>query len=87
MRHGQAEKTPAWYWTDGNDVENTGVWTHAYDNSDVTFFSPRLACGCTDRDCPGGGDAFMVHVGLHYRGNYCDFNSNNVRHFICENTI
>ena len=30
------------YWTDGNDVEDTGVWTHAYDNSDVTFLAEEL---------------------------------------------
>merc|ERR1712137_934428 len=33
MRYGQKEGLEKEYWTDGNDVENTGVWTHAYDNS------------------------------------------------------
>ena len=89
MRHGQKEETHTYYWTDGNDVEDTGVWTHAHDDSEVTFFGRRIGCGCTDRVCPGGGDALMVHIGgdRHYRGNYCDYDSTTLRNFICKNTI
>ena len=89
MRHGLKEETPERYWTDGNDVDDTGAWTHAYDGSDVTYFSPRINCGCTDRDCPGGGDALVVRVGgdKHYRGNYCDWDSSALRRFICEAII
>ena len=89
MRHGQTEESHEWYWTDGNDVENTGVWTHAYDDSDVTYFSPRMNCGCTDRVCPGGGEALMVQVGgdKHFTGNYCDQDKTLLYLFICEATI
>ena len=90
MRHGQKEESPGWYWTDGNDVENTGVWTHAYDNSDVTFFGHRIGCGCGTTACPHGGDAFLLQIGgdKHSRGNYCDYDSNNsVRKFVCEAII
>ena len=88
MRHGQKEENHMWYWTDGNDVEDTAVWTHAYDNSDVTYFPPTFNCGCTV-PCPSGGDALMVRIGgdKHYRGTYCDYNSSSKRNFICENTI
>ena len=90
MRHGQTEESHGWYWTDGNDVENTGVWTHAYDNSDVTFFGRRISC-CGDRLCPGKGDALMVQIGgdKGARGNYCDYDSNapSEMKFICEAII
>ena len=46
MRYGQKEGLDNDYWTDGNDVENTGVWTHAYDNTEVTFFGRRIGCSC-----------------------------------------
>lgn len=88
MRHGKREEIHTWYWIDGNDVDDTGVWTHAYDNSDVTYFTPTITCGdaCS---CPGGGDAFMVHVGgnKHSRSNYCDWDSNTSYKFICEAII
>ena len=89
MRHGQTEETHDWYWTDGNDVEDTGVWTHAYDNSDVTFFGRRISCACGTKACPQGGDAFILQIGLdkHSRGNYCDWHSSDIRHFICEAII
>merc|ERR1739841_33380 len=88
MRHGVAEETQTWYWTDGNDVENTGVWTHAYDNSDVTFFGQRINC-CTADYCPHGGDALNVLVGgdKRSRGNFCDWDTSTVRNFICEAII
>ena len=89
MRYGQKEGLSNGYWTDGNDVENTGVWTHAYDNTEVTFFGHRISCKCDDRVCAGGGDAFRLSIGgdKHYRGNYCDQISNQKYLFICENTI
>ena len=37
MRHAVKEEAGIWYWTDGNDVANTGVWVHAFDNSEVSF--------------------------------------------------
>ena len=89
MRHGQKEETHEWYWTDGNDVENTAVWTHALDDREVTFFGLRMGCGCTDYVCTSGGDALMVLIGgnKHHRGNYCDYDSSSLRLFICENII
>ena len=44
MRHGVKEEAEAWYWTDGNDVANSGVWTHALDNTEVSFFPPKVRC-------------------------------------------
>ena len=93
MRYGQKEGLSNGYWTDGNDVENTGVWTHAYDNSEVTFFGRRVGCTCTNDNmyipCPDGGDAFRLTIrgDKHIRGNYCDKDSTMSYHFICENII
>ena len=88
MRHGQKEETPEWYWTDGNDVDVTGVWTHAYDNSDVTYFTPTITC-CNDHVCRHGGDALLVNVGgeKHVKGSYCDYDTSSLRRFICEAII
>ena len=88
IRHGLKEETKAWYWTDGNDVANTGVWTHAYDNSDVTFFPPKVRCSC-EGSCTNEGDAYMLNISdeLKYRGNYCDDPSSREWLFICESTI
>ena len=91
MRHGLKEETDAWYWTDGNDVANSGVWTHARDNSEVSFFSPKLMCGCNtiQISCSNNGNAFILNIGndLQYRGNYCDEISSRERNFICEASI
>jgi len=29
IAHGVKEDFNAWFWTDGNDMDNTGVWRHA----------------------------------------------------------
>ena len=91
MRHGLKEETKAWYWTDGNDVTDTGVWTHAVDNSEVSFFPPRVRCSChgDNYSCSDEGDAYLINISddLQYRGNYCDFPSSESRRFICESTI
>ena len=91
MRHGLKEETDAWYWTDGNDVANSGVWTHARDNSEVSFFSPKVRCGCNtiQISCSNNGNAFILNIGndLQYRGNYCDEISSRERNFICEASI
>ena len=88
IEHGLKEEADAWYWTDGNDVANSGVWTHARDNSEMSFFSPKTRCACTDNQisCSANGNAFLLYIGndLQYRGNYCDFASSSNRHFICE---
>jgi len=91
MRHGLKEETKTWYWTDGNDVANSGVWTHAFDGSDVDFFPPRgIRCKCGDNDDSCYGNALMLNIGdqLQIRGNYCDLpSSDSGRHFLCEATI
>ena len=90
LRHGVKEEFTAWFWTDGNDVTNSGVWTHAYDGSDVSFFAPRVSCGCSQCTNSDLGDAFMVRLGAddpQFRGNYCDHPSSAAKTFICEAII
>ena len=91
MRHGLKEEILDWYWTDGNDVADSGVWTHARDNSEVSFFSPKTRCACTDSQisCSVNGNAYMLYIGdnLQYRGNYCDTPSSKNLYFICEAAI
>ena len=89
MRHGLKEETLTWYWTDGNDVANSGVWTHARDDSDMLFFPPRVQCTCSDDEHSCSGDAFMLNMleDKRRRGNYCDYSTNSARHFICEAVI
>merc|ERR1712062_386517 len=75
MRHGLKEETKEWYWTDGNDVANSGVWTHALDGTEVSFFPARVRCNCAaGADCSNEGDAYLLNISdlLQYRGNYCD---------------
>ena len=48
------------YWTDGNDVNDAGIWTHALDGSAVSFFAPTMACNDRVRD---GGDALLLTFG------------------------
>ena len=80
------------YWIDVNDVANTGVLTHAYDDSEVSFFPPRVLCGCsTDaaKACSNGGNAYVLKLSAdrHERGTYCDHMSNENWNFICEANI
>ena len=63
MRHGFKEETQTWYWTDGNDDDGTGVWTHAHDGTDVTYFPPRVSCGCNHCTNSDSGDAFILYLG------------------------
>ena len=90
IAHGVKEDFNAWFWTDGNDVDNTGVWRHAYDNSEMEFFPPKISCGCYDSKpyCSERGDAFELNIAgsgdKQARGAYCDKPSTNARNFICE---
>ena len=89
MRHGVKEGLDDIYFTDGNDIENTGVWTHAYDSSAMSFFPPRVRCSCIDSQpgCSTGGDVFFLYIwqDRHFRGNYCDVSSESyTAKFICE---
>ena len=90
MRHGVKEGLNAWFWTDGNDVDKTGAWTHAYDGSEVSFFAKDINC-CEggDGSCHHGGDAFLLCLAcsMKKRGNYCDEPSNEAWNFICEAVI
>ena len=89
LSNGKKEGLNGWYWTDGNDVQNAGIWTHAYDNTAVSFFAPDIGCGCTDHPCSAGGDAFLVNIGgdRHFRGNYCNYPSSGMYNFVCEGSI
>ena len=90
LRHGVGFDD--YFWIDVNDVANTGVLTHAYDDSEVSFFPPRVMCGCSSSStstCSNGGDAYMLKMTAdrHYRGNYCDRPSSDLLRFICEAEI
>ena len=88
MRHGTGANLDDTYWTDVNDVGNTGVWTHAFDDSAVSFYPPRVLCHCTDNQpgCSNGGDVYILSFenDRHVRGNYCDRSSSQASKFICE---
>ena len=79
------------YWIDVNDVANTGVWTHAFDDSEVSFYPPRVLCTCLDNQpgCSNSGDAYVLAFfkDRHVRGNYCDKPSSEQDKFICEALI
>merc|ERR1719410_2187525 len=47
-----------WFWTDGKSVD--GVWTHGTDGTDMSFFAPRISCGCSHCTNSDSGDAFIV---------------------------
>ena len=89
LRYGAKEfKGDQWFWTDGKRLD--GVWTHATDGTDVSFFAPRISCGCTHCTNSDQGDAFMFHLGdiPYYIGNYCDAHSSSkLIEFICEAEI
>ena len=97
LRHGMGFDTPdtnefRFYWIDVNDVADTGVLTHAYDDSEVSFFPPRVMCGCSSDStyaCSNGGDAYILKLKAdrHERGAYCDHMSNENWKFICEANI
>ena len=86
LRHGNKEFGNVWFWTDGKNVD--GVWTHATDGTDMSFFPPRIACDRSSNS--NGGDAFLLHLGSNtpiVRGNYCDNPSDEQWRFICEAEI
>ena len=92
MRHGLKEEILEWYWTDGNDVADSGVWTHARDNSEMSFFPPKIRCNCQwqgQESCSANGNAFILYIGdnLQYRGNYCDNPISKEHNLICEAPI
>ena len=64
-------------------IRESGVWVHATDNADVTWFNPKWFC---NNDTPfGGGDAFMLLIAHEIRdGATCDWDSTSAYNFICE---
>ena len=77
-----------------------GVWVHAFDNSDVTWFSPKLNCGGGSQglggnedhvhSTNGGGDAYvlsLIRSDRYVPGAWCDFPSARKVSFICEGII
>ena len=72
-------------------TETRGVWAHAYDDSEVTWFSPKFTCECSgDGDmCLAGGNAIRLDItsNSHYTGAWCDRPNTDKLHFICEGMI
>ena len=88
LRYGAKEFAHEWFWTDGKSVDE--VWTHATDGTDMSFFAPRISCGCSHCTNSDQGDTFIFHLGASnpiYRGNYCDSPSSIAWKFICEAEI
>ena len=59
------------------------------DNTEVSFFPPRVQCECEGSPTSCSGDALILNIksDKEFRGNYCDYPSSNVAHFICEAVI
>ena len=75
-----------------------GVWVHALDNSEVTWFSPKLNCGGGSQGSDdnhihtttGGGDAYLLSLRRDDRysaGAWCDYPSEEKEFFICKGFI
>ena len=73
----------------GNDIEHTGVWTHALDNTDVTWFPSVRTCSANNEQYSVGGDALKIYIGCSriYNGAYCDPPSSEGTYFICEGLL
>ena len=72
-----------------NDEEVEGVYVHAFDDRDVTWFSPKWGCGATSSDhsyfYTNGGDGFLLKVDSTHvlNGAWCD-SGKTPWNFICE---
>merc|ERR1712179_701693 len=87
MRFAQTQQNiDHWYWTDAHFGDTVGVWVHAFDNSEVTWFSPKLNCGGGSQGSDdnhihtttSGGDAYLVSLRRSNRylpGAWCDYPS------------
>ena len=78
----------------GNDIGHTGVWTHARDNTDVTWFSNVRTCSCDPEQTTEGGDVLVFYIGCrrimdgsYCNGAYCDRYYSVYQSFICEGLI
>ena len=77
--------------------DTPGVWVHALDNSEVTWFSPKLNCGdygeghgTLHYPTNGGGDAYLLTLSKdepYAMGAWCDYKSVLPQYFICEGII
>ena len=71
-------------------VTVSGVWTHAKDDSDVTWFPRIQTCSANHEQYSGGGDILHFYIGcprLH-NGAYCDSFATETHHrFICKGII
>ena len=72
------------FYTLGNDIGLTGVWTHALDNTDVTWFPRIQTCSQHNAQYSGGGDALLFYIGCPriHNGAYCDGQSSESLVFI-----
>ena len=76
----------------GNDITNSGVWTHARDDSEVTWFPRVQTCSGSHEQYSDGGDAFQIYIGCPriFNGAYCDRDHTYTYEsstFICEGII
>ena len=100
LRYGNVQGFNSWFWTDGMFlmifnliklscsayVDEKGVWVHAYNNRDVSWFSPKWNCHEDGTFYIHGGDAMEIYVGEPrlLSGSYCDADKIIERNFICE---
>ena len=78
------------FYSPGNDIGLTGVWTHAQDNTDVTWFpNVRTCSGADPQQISHGGDALTFYIGCQRinNGAYCDPESTSQHLFICEGLL
>merc|ERR1712241_1647013 len=67
LRYGKSQGYDAWYWTDAY-FDDTWTWTHALDNSEVSWFSPKWTCSSgTDNGGSWGRDYIMMAVSSNKR--------------------
>ena len=74
----------------GHAPETPGLWIHSTDNSEVTWFPPKMSCNCGGKEaCFNGGDALMlaVYTISFYNAAWCDEPKSYQANFICESMI
>ena len=69
--------------------DDTGVWIHATDNVDMTWFGQLWNCWLSWEYLQVGGDAIEIYLGGQktVQGAYCDHFTDKLRYFICEGII
>ena len=77
----------------GHAPETPGVWSHSFDNSAVTWFPPKMSCGCDAAPCYNGGDALVMSISTRAKnegkvnGAWCDVTKTYKGFYICEGVI